>query len=348
MSLTAALRPSSLSFNDPNAVRGNSEETRPFHHETSYLNLKRQLLRYQQLILLTPTPGAGPSSELTPLQRQIQAELWSPLPYHRTKWLRNIEGARNLLLQLERLAQNIKVQRSRHNAQKDLAEKRMIIKRLRNRVEEIGREVEVMGEEAWKLPPPDVEGETVWDMLQRDNAQKQEEEALRHSEDMLHDGKPVQRVEQDPQQDDQGRDKLFNKPSVIRRRGDQKADSYATDDRGLTSGYSGVDANERALLDSSRTQEDLTVSMISMAAQLKQQAKAFQFSLDQDKGLLDRALEGLDRNLSGMEAASKRMQFLKRMSESEGFFGRLKLYAMIFGMWVAAILLVFVGPKLRF
>ncbi len=88
--------------------------------------------------------------------------------------------------------------------------------------------------------------------------------------------------------------------------------------------------------------------MISMAAQLKQQAKAFQFSLGQDKSLLDRALEGLDKNETGMPAASKNMQFLKRMSEEQGFFGRLKLYAMIGAMWAVAILLVFAGPKLRF
>ncbi|KAI9874871.1 MAG: hypothetical protein M1823_007592, partial [Watsoniomyces obsoletus] len=113
-------------------------------------------------------------------------------------------------------------------------------------------------------------------------------------------------------------------------------------------GYSGLDPSERAMLDASRTQEDLSTSLVSMAAQLKQQARAFQFSLDKDKGILDRALEGLDRNLSGMEAASKKMQFLKRMSEGEGWWGRMKLYALIFGMWVAAVLVVFVMPKLRF
>ena len=109
-----------------------------------------------------------------------------------------------------------------------------------------------------------------------------------------------------------------------------------------------MDTGERAMLDSSRVQEDLTKSLVDMAAQLKQQARKFQFSLEQDKGLLDRALEGLDRNLTGMEAASKNMQFLKRMSEGEGWWGRIKLYALIFGMWVIAVLLVFVGPKLRF
>jgi energy-converting hydrogenase Eha subunit G len=85
-----------------------------------------------------------------------------------------------------------------------------------------------------------------------------------------------------------------------------------------------------------------------MAAQLKQQGRALQFSLEQDKGILGRALEGLDINLTGLEAASKNMAFLRRMSEEEGWLGRLKLYGMIFAMWISAFLLVFVCPKLRF
>jgi hypothetical protein len=88
--------------------------------------------------------------------------------------------------------------------------------------------------------------------------------------------------------------------------------------------------------------------MVNLAVQLKQQAQAMQFSLQQDKGILGRAMEGLDVSVTSMEAASKNMAFLKRMSEEEGWLGRMKLYAMIFGMWIFAFLLVFVGPKIRF
>ncbi|RMZ80492.1 hypothetical protein DV736_g6664, partial [Chaetothyriales sp. CBS 134916] len=154
----------------------------------------------------------------------------------------------------------------------------------------------------------------------------------------------------------QQRDALFTSSTssgTVRRRGvagDQQHADIASNaiDQATTSGYSGLSSSERALLGSSRTQEALTISMISMAAQLKQQAKAFQFSLEQDKGLLDRALEGLDKNLLGMQAAGKNMQFLQRMSEEQGWLGRLKLYVLIMGMWAVAILLVFAGPKLRF
>lgn len=110
----------------------------------------------------------------------------------------------------------------------------------------------------------------------------------------------------------------------------------------------GVSAHEKSMHASAADQEALTSSLVSLAAQLKQQTRAFQFGLDQDKGLLNRALEGLEGNITGLEAASKNMQFLKRMSEGEGWWGRMKLYAIIFAMWVMAILLVFVMPKLRF
>ena len=95
------------------------------------------------------------------------------------------------------------------------------------------------------------------------------------------------------------------------------------------------------MLNTSRVHEDITGSLVNMAAQLKQEQRKLQFNLEQDKGILGRAMEGLDVSLSGMEAASKNMKFLTRMSEEEGWLGRLKLYAMIFGMWVVAFLLSF-------
>ena len=50
----------------------------------------------------------------------------------------------------------------------------------------------------------------------------------------------------------------------------------------------------------------------------------------------------------GMEAAGNRMGALRRMTEGKGWWGRIRLYAIIAALWVAAFLLVFVGPKLRF
>ncbi|KAK5404686.1 hypothetical protein LTR06_009407 [Exophiala xenobiotica] len=333
MSLTSALRPVNLPFgagSNRENTPTDSQQTRAFQHEISYLNLHRTLLRFQHLVLLTPSSSSPGSTDLTPLQRQIQAELWSQLPYHRTKWLHNIEGARTLLLQLERKAQALRVQRTKSEAIKDLAEKRAIIKRLKSRVEEIGREVETLDTESWKAPvAEDGEGETLFDLLQQHARDRDEQEDQARQDDTLREGKSVAHMEE------------------VRRRGKDQPET-ATKPEAQTTGFSNIQSTERSLLDSSRAQEDISSSMVNLAVQLKQQAQAMQFSLQQDKGILGRAMEGLDASVTSMEAASKNMAFLKRMSEEEGWLGRMKLYAMIFGMWIFAFLLVFVGPKIRF
>lgn len=360
MSLTSTLSPIGLSFRREHTSAENSSDSIPFHHGTNYLNLHRTLLRLQHLILLTPAPSPSPDHHsnnqaeqpgLTSLQRQIQAELWSPLPYNRDKWLQDIEGARTLLLQLERQAQGIRVQRAKYEAIKDLAEKRAMVKRLRNRVEEIGREVELMGTDEYQPPYEDDNTETLFDILrEHEQSKRKEEKDSRTSEDSdLLRGKPVEGVEEEDDQNEAKtvrRDELFSS-SEVRRRGGKQGDSSDTGDA-RTTGFSNLQSTERSLLDSSRVHEDITASLVNMAAQLKQQSRAMQFSLEQDKGIVGRALEGLDISLTGMESASKNMAFLKRMSEEEGWFGRMKLYAMIFAMWIAAFLLVFVCPKLRF
>jgi hypothetical protein len=349
MALAATLRPGGFSFNAPGAGlrSGGSrdESTRPFQQEPNYLNLKRVLSRYSYLILLTPESDAVAEdasatrpSELSEVQQNVQAELWSPLPFHRTKWLHNVEGARNLLLQLERAAQAIKVQRTRQTVQRDLAQMRTTIKRLRNRVEEIGREVEAMGEEKWQQSQ-NTSRETLYDIIQ----QIESTSTSKNKEHTLQNGKPVADGGEDPPLDTQKTQELFSTSTMRRRDGQATA---TADDTVLKA--SGVSTHEKQMHASSADQEALTSSLVSLAAQLKQQSRAFQFGLDQDKSLLNRALEGLDRNISGMEAASNNMQFLKRMSEGEGWLGRMKLYAIIFAMWVVAILLVFVMPKLRF
>jgi hypothetical protein len=95
-------------------------------------------------------------------------------------------------------------------------------------------------------------------------------------------------------------------------------------------------------------QEDLTNSLLEMAKQLKQQSIHFSQTLDSDHSVLDRVVSGLDNSSQSMDAAGQRMGTLRRMTEGKGWWDRMKLYAMIFGLWVAAFLIVFVGPKIRF
>ncbi|KAK1146479.1 hypothetical protein N8T08_002908 [Aspergillus melleus] len=95
-------------------------------------------------------------------------------------------------------------------------------------------------------------------------------------------------------------------------------------------------------------QEDLTSSLLSLASQLKSSSQAFQTSLDSEKSVLARAVDGLDRTTGNMQAAERRMGMLRRMTEGKGWWGRMMLYAWILGLWVVAVLIVFLGPKLRF
>jgi hypothetical protein len=85
-----------------------------------------------------------------------------------------------------------------------------------------------------------------------------------------------------------------------------------------------------------------------MAQQLKASSNAFASSLEEEKGILNRATEGLDKNELGMEAAQKRMGYLRTMSEGKGWWGRIILYGYIAGLMVLALVIVFVLPKLRF
>lgn len=347
MSLTATLQPlpgSPLSRSPTTAPK-----ELPFQHQPTYVTLKRILVRFSHNILLLP-----PADSLTPYQEQIQRDLRSPLPYHRTKWLHNIEHARTLLLQLEHSAQSIKVQRVKRDVVHDLAEKRSTLKKLRARIEEIGREVEAQGGDVWQNSM-EMPGETVEQFLglpalderpvaingtttARDlwEGQTVALEKEEDSESRDHDnaatilvGKPYS---------SNPKDDLFN---IHRRRGkEQTAES-------TTSGFSSLPTTEKTLLADSATHENITTSLVQLATELKQRSRNFQASLESDRGLVDRVLEGLDKNVTGMEVASKRIGVLRRMSEGRGWWGRIMLYAWIFGLWIVAILLVFVGPKLR-
>jgi hypothetical protein len=310
------------------------------------------LIRYQHNILLQP-----PSDSLTPSQKEIQRDLRSPLPYQRTKWLHNIEYARTLLLQLEHAAQGIKVQRVKKDAIRDLAEKRMLIKKLRSRVEELGTEGNVLSEEQWAA---DGKSETLEEILERPPSQENFDISKHAPTEEPSKKEPIQSINEEPssptQRNSTSTINSSNPPSTrsdkdtlfgTRRRLQSQNPSPNTP-ISPSSPSNTTETTERLLLSDSRTHADLTSSLVNMATLLKQQARSFQGALDLDKGLLDRALDGLDKNVTGMAAASQKMQFLRKMSEGQGFFGRLKLYAMIVGLWVVAILLVFAGPKLRF
>lgn len=307
------------------------------------------LTRFQELIL-TPIPDGNLNARLEPLRQQTQAELWSPLPFHRTKWLRNIEAARHLLLKLEQNALNIKVQRAKREVVKDLAQKRNTIKKLRSRVEEIGREAESNARHNSQGNinvnyHNDNGSESMLDVLNQIRRTRGQEHTNPAAKSTHGTDKAIehnQTLAEDPSRED-----LFESNSTVRRR-QNKTDANGTKPTGYSSGYSEKQTKEQDLLDESKVHESLTTNLLDMVTQLKQQARQTQFTLSEDKGLVSRALEGLDQNVAAMGIASKGMKTLQRMNEEQGFWGRLKLQALIAGMWLVAVLLVFVAPKLRF
>lgn len=105
---------------------------------------------------------------------------------------------------------------------------------------------------------------------------------------------------------------------------------------------------EQTLSTHQNEQETLTTSLLDLATQLKTSSQTFQTQLDAEKSVLSRAVDGLDKTSSNMDAAERRMGMLRRMTEGKGWWGRMMLYAWIFAGWVVAVLIVFVGPKVRF
>ncbi|KAK1674603.1 hypothetical protein BDP55DRAFT_666976 [Colletotrichum godetiae] len=85
-----------------------------------------------------------------------------------------------------------------------------------------------------------------------------------------------------------------------------------------------------------------------MASALKASSQKFSSTLEQDKGVVSRAADGMDKTERSMDAASRRMGTLRKMTEGKGWWGRMILYAWVYGLMVGLILLVFVMPKLRF
>ncbi|KND92170.1 hypothetical protein TOPH_03148 [Tolypocladium ophioglossoides CBS 100239] len=108
-------------------------------------------------------------------------------------------------------------------------------------------------------------------------------------------------------------------------------------------------ATAEAILDHQRAEQDvLSDSILKMASALKASSQRFSTTLEADKEVLGRAGDAVDKTERGMEAARGRMGALRRMTEGKGWWGRMMLYAWVYGLMVTLMVLVFVMPKLRF
>lgn len=108
-------------------------------------------------------------------------------------------------------------------------------------------------------------------------------------------------------------------------------------------------ATSEAILDHQRKeQEAVTEDLLRMASQLKLSSQKFGEALQEDTEVLGHAAKGLGKNELSLESAARRMGAITRMTEGKGWYGRIMLYAWIYGLMVVMVLVVFVLPKLRF
>ncbi|KAL8905911.1 MAG: hypothetical protein Q9207_002348 [Kuettlingeria erythrocarpa] len=257
------------------------------------------------------------------LARLEQKILISPDPrltrsnFERTKTSANLEYARTLLLRLEHESSTLKIQSRKHDRQKTLLAQRALIKRLTERLHEL----ETQDSDAYSS---ESDGEDLLgEEAQPAPVPKTTASGTSSSTSLEH-----------------------GKQNAL-----PKTNSLNPSSPPISSGTSTTlspNPTAQQLESQSTEQMDLTSSMVSLVAQLKSSTLAFSSSLDLDNEALARAQEGLEKNETGLEAAGKRMGTLRRMSEGKGLWGRMMLYAWIGGLWIIAILLVFVGPKFRF
>ncbi|KAJ4376122.1 hypothetical protein N0V83_001403 [Neocucurbitaria cava] len=284
------------------------------------INLNRLLSRLEHIILEEPSPQLRKSS------------------YERARVSANIEHARTLLLNLEHSASTLPSKSKKSVLQKDLQQKRELIKQLNQRIYELNQlddtqseaSVDTDEEDDDQFPSyaPRVKADAGRDITASEG---QGNEAFQNAAQGL-----ASQLRQ--------RGKAQDVPGTQAASGNSLFPSKPTT---MTGDPSLAETDARLSYDRSE-QETLTTSLLEMAKQLKQQSVHFGDTLEGDKGVLDRAVSGLDNNTLGMDAASRRMGTLRRMTEGRGWWARLKLYGMIAGLWLIAFLIVFVGPKIRF
>lgn len=93
-------------------------------------------------------------------------------------------------------------------------------------------------------------------------------------------------------------------------------------------------------------QEALTSDMLTLAQQLKANSIRFGQELQKEKGLLDLAAEGLDRNVLGIEGAGRKMGSLRR-DENVGWLWGILYPIIIAALMFLVLIVLLVAPKLR-
>ncbi|KAK4888781.1 hypothetical protein LTR27_012373 [Elasticomyces elasticus] len=254
----------------------------------------------------------------------------------------NIEYARTLLLTLEKQSATVPAHSQRQQLQADLKRKRDLVKQLQARLQELNQLDEA--EEDDESDDDEAEDGEEGSGLQVYAPARKDVQAG------LDTGDPQGPRIDAPQAQQIRNRRPLNASDNLTAASSTAREQLFTGRAKEAEPTSDLNRNRtEALMSHNRTeQETLTTGLIGLARALKESSLQFSSSLEAEKDVLKRAEGGLDKSAQGMEAAEKKMGMLRRMSEGQGWWGRIKLYAFIFGLWVACFLLVFIGPKLRF
>lgn len=263
--------------------------------------------------------------------------------YERNRIGVNVEHARALLLTLEKQSATIRVQTQRQQVQAELAKRRDVIKRLNARLEELNKSQDTGVEEE----------------EDDDDEDGGDEQETRADAEAIHGYAPARADTQagleagEPQRDETNEQQ--QQPALRARKplqaSDNRSAASTTAREELFAGrkqHPDVEGTETLMSHNRSEQEVLSEGLLGLARALKESSISFSSSLESEKDVLKRAEGGLDKSAQGMEQADTKMGMLRRMSEGQGWWGRIKLYGFIAGLWLACFLLVFVGPKLRF
>lgn len=275
----------------------------------------------------------------------------------------NVEYARSLLTQLERSLPQIKPLDRKHEAQSEITRDKQLLKRIQTILDEENAKAEAKEDEDDETDDIDDEWKELFSKpvaekatspvsrpkdqqtpTQRSDSQREVKETSEAQQTIT----PATATTTTPTPTPSSTNPPAL-PTLRNRHTAHPAPPPSTEKAAATGSNTNKLSETEAELSTHRMeQEDLTSSLLTLASQLKSSSQSFQATLEGEKSALDRAVSGIDRTSTTMEAAGKRMGMLRKMTEGKGLWGRMMLYAWIFGLWVVAILIVYVGPKLRF
>ncbi|KUI56250.1 hypothetical protein VP1G_03561 [Cytospora mali] len=297
--------------------------------------------------------------------------------YEREKAGFNVDHARTLLTRMQQEALTIKIQTRKQEVQADLNQKRELLEQVIDRLRDLEEMSAHADDDDASSEGDDILGEIIAtpsesldsrsDLPAQDTGDDDEGDSIPEASLPTRPqatGSNEKIVETLDEVIAEKRDTVTS--SSLRPRGSQPVTSdpekhHGDPDTAQTTGaersllfgarsteVSDISTKEAILDRERREQEEITEAMSRLTRELKLSSIRFSEALDEDKEVTKQAGEGIGKNELSLEAAARRMGALTKMTEGKGWWGRIMLYAWVYGLMVVLVLIVFVLPKLRF